>query len=271
MGSVDLKIIALVLGTIGFYTLVANAIPQVQSEVPAEADFGADVTAEELVDVGLSLYEGAGGCTACHAESPGARAPNLLTDYRGQGTIGARCGNRVPGLACKDYLHQALSDPTTHLVDEYPPIMPSVARTMDSQQVWAIVAYLESNGGEVTVTAADIQADAVGATGSVAGGAPAGGGGTAGPAVAGEDPVQITQTLCVMCHQLGGQGVALGPPLDGIGSRLSAEQLRTAILDPAASMAVGFEQMSGIMPATFGSQLTAGQLEAVVRHLSGLQ
>jgi mono/diheme cytochrome c family protein len=251
------------------FKLVANAIPQVQSEVPAEADFGSDVTSEELVSVGQTLFDGAGGCTACHAESPGARAPNLLTDYRGQGTIGARCGTRIPEMACKDYLHTALADPTGHLVDEYPPIMPSAARTMDGQQVWALVAYLESNGGEVTVTGADIQADMVAAPEGSGAGAPAGG--ASGPAVAGEDPVQILQSLCVNCHQVGGQGVALGPPLDGIGGRLGADQIRTGILDPAASLAVGFETMAGIMPPTFGSQLTAAQLEAVVRHLSGLQ
>jgi mono/diheme cytochrome c family protein len=171
---------------------------------------------------------------------------------------------------CKDYLHQALADPTTHLVDEYPPIMPSAARTMDAQQVWALVAYLESNGGEVSVTAADIQADLVGGSEGSAGVAPAGGAG-AGPAVAGEDPVQIMQTLCVMCHQIGGQGVALGPALDGLGGRLTADQIRTGILDPAATMAAGFENMSGIMPGNFGSQLTAAQLEGIVRHLSGLR
>ena len=42
---------------------------------------------------------------------------------------------------------------------DYPPIMLPVDRTMNQQQIWALVAYLQSQGGEVTVTGADIPAE----------------------------------------------------------------------------------------------------------------
>ena len=259
MSMVDLKVGAVVAGTIALFTVIANVIPQVQSEVPEDVAFGANVTVEELVAAGEQLYHGAGGCTACHAESAGARGPNLATDYQGQGSIGARCSDRVPGMSCKEYLHQALVRPLDHMVDEYPPIMPPVDRSLSPPQVWALVAYLEAQGGEVTVSASDIPAD----TGP-AGAAPA-------PGIAAVDGEGIAREICVMCHILGEEGTELGPPLDGVGARRSAEEIRRAILDPNAVLAEGYESLAGVMPPNFGSMLTASQLEELVRYLSGLR
>jgi hypothetical protein len=49
---------------------------------------------------------------------------------------------------------------------------------------------------------------------------------------------------------------------------LSPDYLRRAILDPAADTAQGFEAFAGTMPPNFGDQLTAGQLESLVKYLS---
>lgn len=266
MSTVDLKILFVTLGTITVYMVVANVIPQVQSEVPPDVAFGADVTPEELVEVGEQLYEGAGGCTACHAESPGARGPNLRTDYQGEGVIGERCAGRVPGLDCKAYLYQALTEPAAHVVDDYPLIMPPVNRTLSEPQIWALVAYLQSHGGEVTVTASDIPQDGGQAE------APAGGAGAAGGQVmAGSDPEEIVRRECLICHTLGGEGTELGPPFDDVGGRRSADEIRRAILDPTSVVAEGYEDLVGAMPANFGSRMTAEQLESIVRYLSGLR
>jgi mono/diheme cytochrome c family protein len=265
MSAVDFKVAGVVAGTIVLFTLVANVIPQVQSEVPLDVAFGADVTPEELVEAGELLYRGGGGCVACHAESPGARGPNLVTDFRGEGSIGARCGDRVPGLSCKEFLYQALVRPQEHMVPGYEPIMPPLDRTMSPPQIWSIVAYLESLGGEVTVTAADIP-DAAGSP--EAGAAPAGAV-AAGPGTG--DPEEIVRSLCIMCHVLEGEGTALGPAFDGIGGRRSADELRRAILDPPSVVAEGYEELVGVMPPFFGEQLTGVQLEAVVRYLAGLR
>ena len=97
MWSINLRIFGVVLGTLALYTLIANKIPQVQSEVPRALSLGANVTPEQLASAGDQLYHGAGGCTACHGL--GTRAPNLLTDEKGQGPIGARVGALRPGAA----------------------------------------------------------------------------------------------------------------------------------------------------------------------------
>lgn len=265
MSAVDLKIVAVTLATIAAYTVVANVIPQVESDVPAEIAFGADVSPEELLEAGQELYEGGGGCLACHAETPGARAPNLLTDYQGEGPIGVRCDDRVPGMDCKEYLYEALVRPSDHMVGDYPPIMPAADRSLTQPQIWAIVAYLQSLGGEVTVTAADIPDQAAGgepgAMGLAAGG----------PEMDSTDPDVLVRELCLQCHLLAGEGLDLGPDFDGIGNRRSAEDLRLAILDPPAVVSEGYEEMVGLMPVDFGRRLTAEQLEAVVTYLSQLR
>ena len=52
MWATNAKIIGIVLGTLALYTLIANKIPQVQSEVPQALTLGANVTPEQLVAAG---------------------------------------------------------------------------------------------------------------------------------------------------------------------------------------------------------------------------
>ncbi len=262
----NLRILSVVLGTLIVFTFVANSIPQVQSEVPADLTFGANVTEAELVSSGEVLYNGAGGCVACHGL--GTRAPNLLSDHAGTGLIGVRCANRVSGQDCKTYLYLSMVDPGDYLVEGFNPIMPDLRRSMSDAQIWAMVAYLQAQGGEVTVTGADIE-DGGGAAEPAA---PAAASTAATPATASLDPLEILRAnTCMICHQLAGEGIAMGPPFDGIGARLDADEIRQSILDPAAGAAEGYDAFIGLMPAIFGTQLTAAQLEAVVQFLASQQ
>lgn len=262
----NLKIFALVFGLIAFYTFIANAIPQVESEVPEELSFSTNVTPEELVAAGEQLYNGAGGCTACHGL--GTRAPNLLADEAGTGTIGARCSNRVQGQDCKNYLHDSMINPTAYVVAGYDPIMPDMSRTLSGPQIWSMVAYLQSLGGEVTVSGEDVAS--AGDEGGATAGA-GGGGGTAGGALAGgsTEPADLIQAgTCTACHVIGGQGTAVGPSLEDVGARRDAASIRAKILNPRSDTTAGYEAMAGIMPPTFGQQFNAAQLEALVQYLA---
>lgn len=261
MWQTNLKIIGIVLGTLGLYTVVANSIPQVASEVPQELTFTGEVSTAELIAAGEDLYAGAGSCTTCHGT--GTRAPNLLTDHSGEGTIGARCGDRIPSETCKVYLYQSLVEPAAHVVEGFPPMV-FQARTLSSAQLWALVAYLESQGGEVTVTADDIDTEAPAAMEPSSGSA---GVDAAGSATT-DGRLLLQDQLCVGCHAIDGAGPPLGPSFDGIGARLTAAQIRTSILDPNAGASQGFESLIGVMPTTYGQALTAAQLEAVVSYLA---
>jgi mono/diheme cytochrome c family protein len=261
MWRTNLKVLLATLVVVGFYTGVAHIIPQLESEVPEALALTGDVTPAQLAEAGERIYNGAGGCTACHGL--GTRAPNLLTDHAGQGPIGARCGTRAPGMDCKAYLYQSMVDPNKIVVPGFEPIMPDMRRSMTNDQIWATIAFLQTQGGEATVTGEDIRRT---------GGPPPPGAGPAGPAgpamTATTEPMALfAEKGCVGCHQLGGQGGQVGPPLDAIGRQRNAEYIRRSLLEPNADTARGFERFAGTMPA-FGQQLTGAQLEALVRFLA---
>ena len=50
-----------------------------------------------------------------------------------------------------------------------------------------------------------------------------------------------TAARCVMCHQIGGVGAELGPALDGWGRGKGADVVATAIVNPTAEIAHGYD------------------------------
>jgi mono/diheme cytochrome c family protein len=268
MWATNAKIVGIVLGTLALYTLIANKIPQVQSEVPQTLTLGANVTPEQLVAAGEKVFNGIGGCPTCHGL--GTRAPNVLTDEKGEGAIGARCGKREPGKSCKQYLYESLDNPTAFVVSGYQPIMPVMTKQLSPEQVWSVIAFLEAQGGTVDVTADDI-AKSKQAGGVAAGASPGSGGAGASPPFAGgsTDPKAIVQAAgCLACHKLEGQGQVIAPDLTHVGSRRDAASIRKKILDPASSITQGYEKLAGIMPKSFGTVMNASQLEALVEYLA---
>ena len=258
MWRTNLAILGVTVGVIGFYTMVAHLIPQLQSEVPAAVSLGSGASAEELVAAGEQIYHQV--CTACHGL--GTRAPNLLTDHAGRGPIGERCAAAL-GEGCKDYLHRSLMTPGDSVLSGFQNIMPVMTTQLGGDQIWAVVAFLQSQGGEVTVSAGDLGGGGAGGAAAAPAAAPAGGT---------TDPRQLlTQNACLGCHAMDGAGPPIGPSFDGIGRRISAERIRRGIVFPNADTAQGFAQFAGMMPQTFGTQLSAGQLEAIVQFLAARQ
>ncbi|MDE0959790.1 MAG: HEAT repeat domain-containing protein [Planctomycetota bacterium] len=51
---------------------------------------------------------------------------------------------------------------------------------------------------------------------------------------------------CQRCHSVGGQGGVAGPALDGVGSRLRADQILRSLVDPSAELVEGYETGTGI-------------------------
>jgi mono/diheme cytochrome c family protein len=261
MWRTNLAVGLTVLGTLAAYTAVANLIPQLESDVPSELVLSANASTQELVAAGENVYLGAGGCTACHGL--GTRAPDLLE------VAGSVCRERRPALKCKEYLYESLTDPAAYVVEGFQAIMPDLRRTLSEEQVWATVAFLQSQGGAVTVTSADFAASEPEDQDMAASDASVAGTGEAGDTT---NPRGILETAgCLACHALEGEGGLVGPPFDGMGGGLDADYIRRSILFPQADTARGYEAFAGTMPATFADQLTAGQLESIVRFLSESQ
>jgi mono/diheme cytochrome c family protein len=260
MLATNLKIVVVVVLTLAAYTLLANMIPQIESEVPEELDLSGEVTTDRIIAAGERIYDGAGGCVACHGL--GTRAPNLLTSEGGAGPIGARCAARQSGVSCQDYLYTSLTNPGDYVVEGYDPIMPDATRILSEDQIWALIAFLQSRGGEVTVTAEDLAGDAPAEQEATGATQPL-------PASAASDPRALLDELaCLTCHTLGEEGNAIGPALTDVGARWGTAYIRESILDPAAVVSEGYENFAGLMPTNFGDRITASQLEALVAFLA---
>ncbi len=83
---------------------------------------------------------------------------------------------------------------------------------------------------------------------------------------------------CVRCHDAGGEGNQVGPPLNGVGTRLTREQLLEAILDPSARIADGFattsvelrngDEIDGVRLGETATELILRPAQGPVRRLA---
>jgi mono/diheme cytochrome c family protein len=242
--------------------LASNTTTEPSAEqAPPKPQGGVDPKLAGLVDAGEKLFNGPGECAVCH-DGKEALAPNLLTDSKGQGPIGARCGTRVPGKDCATYLYESLVEPELFITPGFRALMTTVRGKLTEEQIRALVAYLQSLGGTVTPPPGGGQKPSPPP--------PAGGGAkpsaSSGPGV---DAVALMKdAACLSCHVVKEDGGTIGPSLDGVGKRLTADQIRKKILDPSQQIAAGFEHLAGTMPATAGKMFSPQELDAVVRYLA---
>ena len=75
--------------------------------------------------------------------------------------------------------------------------------------------------------------------------------------------------LCVMCHRLGGQGVAFGPNLDGWGKARTIEQILKEIVLPDDGLAHGFDKPARITSAN-GKHVAEGFISNYSHHAGSL-
>jgi mono/diheme cytochrome c family protein len=262
---VTVKLSLFALAVMGAYTYYANSIPQIESKPPEELSLeGGNVTPEQLVAAGDKLFKEKGACATCHLIGrPGGRGPDLAG-------VGGRAAARKPGTLAKAYLIESLIQPGAFVVEGFPNIMPEVTRppiSLNRSELWAMVAFLQSQGGTVDAKLEDIPASA-GAQPGAAQAAPAlqlPGDPKAGQAVF------VGKGTCVACHKAGAlAGSPVGPDLSSIATIQTPEYLMAKILNPASKGTVaGFP--AGVMPPTFGQMLTAKEFTDLVAFLMTLK
>ena len=74
---------------------------------------------------------------------------------------------------------------------------------------------------------------------------------------------------CQTCHSVAGKG-AKANPLDGVGSKLSADDIRQWIVDPVAMTKKMNSTKKPPMPAKYG-KLPAAELDALVAYMQSLK
>ncbi len=247
------------------FTLFTNMLPQVEGEAPVdkEVDIGA-LTMESFIEFGEEIFHGKGTCSLCHNDL--GRAPDILVLDMTATSKKHLADERYQGTATDDgsYLLESLVDPGIYVVagfgkkgsNDTESQMPAVDKSpieLTALEMDAVIAFMQAkDGNDVTVS---LPSEAPTVVSSSAAGAPA------------QSAEEVILKLgCAACHSLEGSDVLLGPSLQGIGSRLSVEEIRQSIIDPEAVIPDGFE--GGMMPATFAEQVTAKEMEMMVQFLA---
>ena len=261
MRAVFLKILGFVILIDLFYMSIGRWwLTQAEERPPPELQITVETDPETLVRMGETTLATKGGCLLCHkiTDQGNARAPDL----RG---VGVRAATRKPGTSAEAYLTESLVNPGAYVVAEFATaegtsIMPPADKPpadLSPTELKALIAFLQSLGGEVTVkvTAADVEAAEAKKK--------------AAASVAPTDPAAalLTAQGCIACHDVKGEMRLVGPPLTHVRQRLSAAQIRQSILDPDAVVAEGFPK--GVMLKDFGTKMTSEELDELVGYLSG--
>ena len=238
-----MKLLTFSLAVIWFYAFVASLVPESSTAVSlTELDWSdPDAVAEQ----GALVFNGKGQCSACHTVDPSAppgRCPDL-TD------IGVNAASRVPGMSAKDYLIESLYEPEKYLVTGYGKIMPPVWKApiaLSKLEIEAVIAYLQSQGGEIDPTPFDEPIDRAD-TAVAAAALP--------PLLTGDPDLGkkvFVSAACISCHAVTGiESPAAGetttdfevvtaPDLSEIAAFNDMRYLEESILLPAAQIVSGY-------------------------------
>ncbi len=261
MRAVFLKILGFVILIDLFYMGIGQWwLTQAEEHPPPELQITVETNTDTLVGMGETLLKAKGGCLLCHkiTDQGNTRGPDL----RG---VGGRAATRKPGLSAEAYLTESLLKPGAYVVEGFATaggtsIMPAADQPpadLSPTELKALVAFLQSLGGEVTIeiTALDVKAAEAKKKQP--------------PSAASTHPgaTLLTAKGCVACHDVTGTARRVGPPLTDVGQRLSAAEIRQSIVDPNAVIAEGYPK--DVMLKDFAERLTSEELDQLVSYLAG--
>ena len=239
-----MRLLTFSLAVIWFYAFVAGLVPESSTAVNlTELDWSdPDAVAEQ----GALVFNGKGQCAACHTvdtTAPPGRCPDL-TD------IGVNAATRVPGMDAKAYLIESMYQPANFLVPGYGKIMPEVWKApinLSKLEIEAVIAYLQSQGGEIDPTPFDEPIDRADVTTAAA---------ALPPLLTGDPELGkkvFVDAACISCHAVTGiESPAAGettnqdfevvtaPDLSEIAAFNDMRYLEESILLPGAQIVSGY-------------------------------
>lgn len=248
MSSAIGKVFAFLLLVLGTFLTIGHAVTSLTGGEKAAAG-----AVEISPEGGETIYWGKGRCFTCH--SVGDRGSAVRGPNHGQFgdkfplPMGMRAVERAKERSAKtgqtytatDYLLESLADPGAHVTEGYKNEMAVVYAppiSLNVKEVKAIIAYLQSLGGEVDVESMENPTEISKKFLTKMAAAQAAGGGDPG---AGE---QVFANNCANCHAVKkGEESPAGPNLAGIAAK-GVRFLEDAILRPAKAITPGFETWS---------------------------
>jgi mono/diheme cytochrome c family protein len=152
------KAMATACGFLIVFAYLAHQVPQLVSLPPQKVEFDPSqiTTRAELVKVGQGIFFGKGQCALCHSLEPteAPRAPVL----RG---IGAKL--------TREFIYESVTQPQAYIYMDYssspprpfPAKMPVINKPpvgLSDPELLAVIAFVQSLGGEVTVQPEEVKA-----------------------------------------------------------------------------------------------------------------
>ena len=215
---VVVKIAGLTLAATIFYTYVGQLVPQKEVHPPVVTELSAEMSTTDLVAVGETIVAGKGMCVTCHTigQSGALRFPDLAG-------IATRAGDRVAGLGPLEYMAQSLYHPEDLIVPGFAGGMPPIDKPpigLTHQEIRTVLAYLQTLGGEATMTM-ETPIPFSPTAGAPAGGEEAAAGAQA-TAEAQQTPAETPAVVagvagCERCHAPGAPAGGLAELLAGLG------------------------------------------------------
>lgn len=118
-------------------------------------EFMSGLSTAEMVTLGQEIVHGRGLCFNCHRIGDEGKA-KMGPDLQG---VGLRAQTRIDGVTDVEYLAQSLYDPDAFVVPNYNPSMIAADESpisLTDEEILMAIAYLQSLGGEATVTAGTV-------------------------------------------------------------------------------------------------------------------
>ena len=248
-----------------FYYYVGQMVPQKETYPPETKEIRADLSVDEMIEIGAEIVSGKGLCLTCHTiGSPGGRFPDLAN-------IGVRAATRKEGLSDIEYLAESMYDPNAYIVEGFlagMPVMHKPPIGLTDEEILTVLAYLQSLGSTPTVTMQTTHSfTGQGASASAAASSPA-----AAQDLDGE--TLFTTYGCNTCHSITDPGPLVGPSLYDAGRRLTMAELYESILEPNATITEGFppDVMAVFLQGMkFYDNVSSGQLKTLVEYLASMK
>jgi len=142
-----------VVATTSFYMYVGQMVPQKEVYPPVEVVLKADMSPAEMAKTGREIMDGKGLCFTCHTIGK-KEGPFRFPDLDG---VDARAKTRRPGYSDVDYLAESIYEPSAFIVPGFNPGMPVINKPpigLTDQEILCVIAYLQTLGGQTTVTMA---------------------------------------------------------------------------------------------------------------------
>ncbi len=153
-GILKLAIIVVGLNLVFLY-IGLEFLPQSESRPPKVVTIAAGISRDDLIHIGEEIVFGKGQCMVCHPAKPeaGMRAPAMST-------IGKDMEKEAQErrITPEEQVFEALVNPSKYIVKGFEDIMSPVhvpPTSLTEGEVIAVAAYLQSQGGKLTISYPD--------------------------------------------------------------------------------------------------------------------